>query len=307
MDILNTTIKYTTKEKYLGSYFTDDNNIKSSDLTERAANVIVKYRNFINNHKTTTLKIKLRVLQACFTSSIISNCETWGPHIPQKIYTLYNQGIKMALGIRNSTPTAIIYMESKQPYIKAIILKRQLTFWRKLNKGEDTELGKLIVKANKTTYIKHYMKLEEKYQDPRSLYENINNEHYENMWKIINTANSSKSKLHLYNIIYGKKSIPKSSLSLDSTTRFQQLLTRYITSSHNLESEIAKWRRVPKGQRFCKQCTEKEDDTIYHFLFKCEAFNEIREDMSYFPKDIHNFFKWEYCLIILNKMHSRRK
>ena len=42
-------VKYTMKEKYLGHYITDDNSLLTSitsDLEERASNVIVKFRNF---------------------------------------------------------------------------------------------------------------------------------------------------------------------------------------------------------------------------------------------------------------------
>ena len=60
-------VEYNEKEKYLGHYITDDNSLANSikyDLKERAANVIVKLRNFINNHKDTTIDIRLKVFQA---------------------------------------------------------------------------------------------------------------------------------------------------------------------------------------------------------------------------------------------------
>ena len=51
-------VEYTKIEKYLLHYITDDNSLNASiiyDLEERASNVIVKYRNFINNNKTVTI------------------------------------------------------------------------------------------------------------------------------------------------------------------------------------------------------------------------------------------------------------
>ena len=74
-------IQYSSKEKYLGHYVADDNLLSKSielDLNERAGNVLVKLRNFVNNHPTTSLEIRFKVFQACFCSAILSNCETLG-------------------------------------------------------------------------------------------------------------------------------------------------------------------------------------------------------------------------------------
>ena len=147
------------QEKYLGHWITSDSNMKNSillDLQERSANVIVKYRNFINNHKSSPLSVKLNVLLACFTSCILSNCEIWGPCLPVKVLSLYNKGLKLALGVRCGTPTAVVYLESRMPYIKALIRKRQLKFWRSLVEGAGPELVSLLDKAKSTPHIKHY-------------------------------------------------------------------------------------------------------------------------------------------------------
>ena len=91
MNINNTIIEYTSKEKYLGHYLTDDNVLKNSilqDIEERATNVMIKFRNFINNNKTITLATRLKVFQACFRAVILSNCEAWD-HVFPKEYTLY--------------------------------------------------------------------------------------------------------------------------------------------------------------------------------------------------------------------------
>ena len=101
-------ISYSTKEKYLGHYITDDNSMRKSielDIGERGTNVIIKYRYFVNNDPCTKLAICLGVFQACFCTTILSNCATWGSWIPRKVLTLYNLGLKLALGVRSNTPT----------------------------------------------------------------------------------------------------------------------------------------------------------------------------------------------------------
>ena len=88
------------------------------DIDERAGNVLVKLRNFINNHPNAPLKIRLDVFQSCFCSAILNNCETWGQWIPKRAHTLYHTGMKLTLGVRTSTPTALIFLESRQPSVQ---------------------------------------------------------------------------------------------------------------------------------------------------------------------------------------------
>ena len=96
MVINGKSVKYTKKEKYLGHYITDDNFLTSSilcDLEERESNIIVKLRNFINNHKNASIKIKLKVFQSCYCSVILSNCEIWG-HCFTKVAYIIQQRAK---------------------------------------------------------------------------------------------------------------------------------------------------------------------------------------------------------------------
>ena len=240
--INNFHVEYSEKEKYLGHYLTDENSLQRSielDIEERAANVIVKLRNFINNNKNTSLEIRLKVFQACFCSAILSNCETWGQWIPKAVTTLYHQGLKLALDIRKCTPTALVFLESRQPSVTALIRKRQLKFWISLNKDTGTELHNLLKRANTTLYIMYYKKLETQYANPKEAFEHINKDHYTKMWNEVKNATQEKTKLKLYHQIHNNCDfIPCNSLSLQSQTqKYQNLLSKYIMSSHDLESE----------------------------------------------------------------------
>ena len=132
-------IKYTMKEKYLGHYITDDNSLLTSitsDLEERASNVIVKFRNFVNNHKNASIQISMTVFQACFCSTVLSNRDIWGNCLTKKVLTLYNRGLRIALEVRPSTPTSLIFLETRQPSVFSMVRKKQLCFWQNLKKDE---------------------------------------------------------------------------------------------------------------------------------------------------------------------------
>ena len=166
--------------------------------------------------------------------------------------TLYHQGLKLALDVRNSTPTALLFLESRQPSIVAMIRKRQLNFWLKLKKENGTELHNLIERASNTCYIRYYKKLEEKYENSYKAFERINNEHYEKIWNEVKYAKDNQTKLKQYHEIYDKcESIPERSLlSKCNNSKMQKRLAKYLMSLHDLETEKGRWTRTPKGRRY---------------------------------------------------------
>ena len=207
--INNFHVEYSEKEKYLGQYLTDQNSLQRSielDIEERAANAIVKLRNFINNNKNTSLEIR---------SAIPSNCETWGQWIPKTVTTLYHQGLKLSLGIRKSTPTALMFLEIGQPSVTALIRKRQLKFWISLNEDRGTELHNVLKRVNTTLYVTYYKKLETQYANTKEAFVHINKDHYTKMWNEVKNATQEKTKLKLYHQIHNNCDlIPCNSLSL---------------------------------------------------------------------------------------------
>ena len=301
-------VKYTPKEQYLGHYITDDNSLNNAilcDLAERESNVIVKFRNFVNNNKSASMGDRLMVFQACFCGVILSNCEAWGHCFPKKILSLYNRGLKMALEVRVGTPTALIFLETKQPAVLAMIRKRQLNFWQTLQKEEGRELCNLISRAKDTKYIKHYIQLEETYGDPQSAFELTNNEFYRNTMDTLLNCRTEQTKLCIYKEIYHlTNEIPTTTFTLAETNENRRkLLSRYVLSSHNLACVTSKW---SGGNRACKNCDINQDETLKHFLFDCSAYTTIRSSYPGFPRTLQSFFEWESCGEALEKLHVAR-
>ena len=116
-----------------------------------------------------------------------------------------------------STPTALIFLETRQPAVLAIIRKRQLKYWHNLRKEEGTELHNLITRAERTRYIKHYTNLEKLYNTPDIAFETINKNFYDDLIKSIKNCKKEQSKLNNYKNIYGiDDNIPRTSLSLNT-------------------------------------------------------------------------------------------
>ena len=60
-------------------------------------------------------------------------------------------------------------------------------------------------------------------------------------------------------------------------TKFRITLSKLRLSSHHLEIEVGRWakpKRTPLDQMKCCACNKVED--VFHFLLKCELYNQIR-------------------------------
>ena len=58
---------------------------------------VIKYFNYINANRIAPVAVKLKVLKSCVMSTLLYNCETWGPHIPDGLDEMYIKRWKSAL------------------------------------------------------------------------------------------------------------------------------------------------------------------------------------------------------------------
>ena len=302
-------VKYTTSTIYLGTCITDNGNIFTSinsDMKQKGSNVKIKLTNFINNNETTPLKLKIKVLYACFYSVILYNCESWGCLARQKVNALFNYAIKCVLGVRQSTPNVVAYSELQPKPIDAIIAKQQLKFW--LNVKDKPMIKNLILKARKykSKYVEYYDNLEKLYTTPENAF-NKHNEFFQNMvFESIANQNDTKTKIKQYYEIFENFDNNSSiSHTYDSDERSRIILTRYATGSHCLEEETGRWRNVDKNSRTCKLC-EDDVENLKHFLIDCPKLAEIRCKYTNFPNSVKEFFKWQLCPTVIGYLHRTR-
>ena len=115
LKLKNGFIDYKKSVHYLGVIITDSGIIRNDIklfLNEKRCNISVKFLNFCLRNISAPLQIKLRVLEACVTTSLTYACQTWGC-IPNDIDIFLRHGLKIALGIRECTNNEIVYLEIK--------------------------------------------------------------------------------------------------------------------------------------------------------------------------------------------------
>ena len=87
---------------------------------------------------------KRKVLQAAIISSLLYACESWLVESYKEVELMYIGALKALLGVRDTTRTDIVLIETGMPTLKEAVRQRQAVFMKKSISGdiEDTPLAK---------------------------------------------------------------------------------------------------------------------------------------------------------------------
>ena len=124
-------LEYKHSQYYLGIIISDDGLIGhdvDSFINGKRSSLCIKFTNFCSKNSMAPLDVKLSVLDSCVASSLSYANETWADR-GRNIETLYRQGLRTALGVRQSVNNEIIYIETNKYQLKCCIMKQQLKFW----------------------------------------------------------------------------------------------------------------------------------------------------------------------------------
>ena len=81
---------------------------------------------------------KKKVLQAAIISSLLYSCESWLDARTKELEQMYIGALKALLGVRETTRTDIVHLETGMPTLKELISMRTTVFVEK-NIGNNSE------------------------------------------------------------------------------------------------------------------------------------------------------------------------
>ena len=146
-------LEYKHSQYYLGIIISDDGLIGhdvDSFIKGKRSNLCIKFNNFCSKNSMAPLDVKISVLDSCLASSLSYANETWADR-GRNIETLYRQGLRTALGVRQSVNNEIIYIETDKFPLKCRIMKQQLKFWlivkEYINNNPDSALYSFVKQA----------------------------------------------------------------------------------------------------------------------------------------------------------------
>ena len=259
----------------LGSHLTQ--NVSSMDegdlhMKKRYPSVI-KFYNFLRSNKSAPIKVKTKVLLACM-SSLLHNCEAFGPDIPKDLESTYVKLLKACFKVRSNIPNIILYVETGFLPIKYIVYVRQFNFYQRLldgmeaNSRREKTMNKLLEIPSK--FLKHYVSLVAKYDSGKD----ILNEGLDFIKQNIRTrVADGHSKFNMY-LKINPDLQPSPFLHMIHPMAID--IIRFRVGSHYLPIETGRWNRKPRHERLCTNCGEIGDEE--HAIYSCSLIS--REDLG---------------------------
>jgi hypothetical protein len=232
-------VKYAEYLEILGSHISDKlKNDLQLHFQKRFKNVI-KYFNYIRMNKLAPFSVKLKVLKSCVVHTLLYNCEAFGPSTPDGLEEVYFRMLRAALGVRSNCPNLVLLIESGFLPLQCMILARQLNSYRRFQlsiKPDSThaEMFKhLLHDDNCTSYLKHYVELDQKYPDVKDLFK----EQTEKVKSTIRSKGENKEKHYKFWIYLQMNPELTQSPFLHKVDAVGKSMIKFRVGSHNLPIE----------------------------------------------------------------------
>ena len=265
------TVKHTSAYVYLGSPFTKDANIKSViklHLKSRMAD-LNRFKILCKQNKTMPFKFKKQVITAMIVTSLLYASESWLTDSVKEVATLYAGCVKALLGVRVTTRSDTIFVESGIPRVEDLIRKRTAKFIRRELENEQTD---------PTPLQKVYKICEDKQSRGFRFLRDLvahNDEHI----VADSLTNAGGTKAETYRRINPKleaHEVYRTHEYIDERARMS--FTKLRLSSHNLKVETGRWSRIPHDDRLC-DCGEGVEDEE-HVLLLCPKTEFARQKFN---------------------------
>ena len=170
----NGVIKHTDEALYLGSTLSSKGDIHfdvALEIQQRRKH-FNKFYAFLRENYNAPFYVKEKVLDACVSSAVLHNCESWGNANIKSLELLYRKALKYMLGVRSQVCNEFPFIELQKPTLSATILRRQYIFYKNCMTDRDWPLQRYIIRKaidSKCSYISHYTKLVNEYSSENEI------------------------------------------------------------------------------------------------------------------------------------------
>ena len=241
---------------------------------------VIKFFNFCKENRLAPISVKLNALRACVESSLLYNCETFGPKIPKNLESTYHKLIRTALNVRTNTPVLPLYIESGLLPIRALIEARQFKFFFRFQKSLDPDGDRKVVfdelLQDPPNYLQHYVTLHTKYENHHQIYRQYIDDVKRKLQEKSLKPCGSKFKMYM-----SINPTLQTSPFISCMHPLSGDIVRFRLGSHNLPIEKGRWWRLNRKERVCANCNVVGDE--HHVLYDCSLI--FREDLD-LPDDM---------------------
>ena len=233
-----------------------------------------KFYAWLQINRDTPFVLKMRVLYGCMFAAVLYSCEAWGDisHLGEMLLAIERKALKACLGVKQSTPSNILYVELNRADIISTISHRQYLFYKRfLDLDEDDSIAKQIWRAYTDDQSFNRPKPFLDYYN--SLSDGLREQNLRSYSEALLSSEKSMDVRYRSLIPLTYNSTLYSSLVNDEV---RMIVTRWRLSCHKLHVETGRYKRpkVERNRRLCKMCGVLEDE--HHALLVCDAHHAIR-------------------------------
>ena len=230
---------------------------------------ILKFYTFLYKNSDAPFQVKKTVWDSALKSSIFYGSETWLTRNLKCVESVYMDTLKRLMGVRGTTNTQALLVESGLPSAKAYIRQRQLGFLQKLqarHQFNESYIGKALALA-----VQHKTEagqvITELLQLPPG--HNLCTESLEQQKLTITSQKCTRHQTYL-------EMNPTLSVSCIYSSLVPEYLrlayTRIRLSSHRLRIETGRWSRLPRENRLCPFGNIQSEQ---HVMCKCHLVKHL--------------------------------
>ena len=196
--------------------------------------------------------------------------------------------LKFILGVGKQTPNMAVLGEAAILPLHMRAQISMLKFWNRIRHMEDTVLVKLaynenlesnsswcktiqVLNATYQLHTKNWTELEFHTEVKKTLLAAFTNH-----WRSRIDDRGVEKKLQLYSNVKKTFQIEK---YLDIPTfRERQIISKFMCSNHTLRIETGRHDNTPREERHCRICDTNNIEDEDHFIMKCSAYDQIRQE-----------------------------
>ena len=250
--------------------------------------------------KLLSIKILLKIFDACITPIILYGSEVWAPYLNHDyskwnsnlIERLHSQFKKRIIGVNRSTTNGLVRAETGRFPLLSQALSRNLKYLQDLQQKDNSVLAKQaylyestcdndrgIMNLLKTygnnlrTFLNEDPLIVPKHKLRSSIFSLFND-----LWR---DEIRSFTKADLY--VQHKSNVKfETYLSTIKNRKQRVAFTKYRLSDHTLQIENGRRKnpKIPRELRICPICRVEVENEI-HFLLKCEAYLDREEFLNW--------------------------
>ena len=292
-------ISYTDKYTYLGSPIL--NASVTAQVEEHVRNKqghVLKYYSFIHKNISAPYEVKQKVLHAAVNSALLYACESWLSNSWKCVETVFLKCCKFLLGVRNQTPSDLVYIETGFTPISMVIRTKQRNFLKKLFDRVDYHELPVGIALNQAVearspmgkcYVDLMSDREHQVLSLNGIIQRVSSAVATRM--VTYTSINQAFTVHpVYNCIH-----------MPETARIS--FSRIRLASHHLHIETGRWSRTPRDNRTCV-CDSGEVQTEAHVLLHCPLTEQLRQRHNLNYTSMHDLMSSDDHVALVNYCHA---